>query len=86
MKRYRLKHWSLVRRFSRSKGDVRECLTGEIYDNPSYPDGTRIVTSVLVSHDDREAVTLSGTRYLLDGDPERKDTSESANELTQGIG
>jgi hypothetical protein len=86
MQPYRLEHWSLLRRFSRSKGGVREYLTGEVYDDPSYPEGTRIVTSAVVSRDGREVVTSSGAHYLLEGESERRDVPESANDLTQGIG
>jgi hypothetical protein len=86
MKSSRLKHWAFIRRFSKSKGGIREYLTGEVYDDPSYPDGTRIVTSAIVSHDDRQAVTSSGAHYLLEGDPEQRDAPENANDLTQVVG
>jgi hypothetical protein len=85
MKPSRLKHWSFIRRFSRSKGSVREYLTGEVFDDPDYPDGTRIVTSAVTSHEGHEAVTSSGAHYFLEGDPEQRDAPETANDLTQGI-
>lgn len=85
MRPHRLEHWSLVRRFSRSNGGIREYLMGEVYDSPGYPDGTRIVTSALVWHDEREALTSSGARYLLVGAPERTQAPDGASDLTQGI-
>jgi hypothetical protein len=86
MKPYRLEHWSFVRRFSRSKGGVREYLTGEVYADPNYPDGTRIVTSAIVSHDGREVITSSGAHYLLEGESETMEAPERANDLTARLG
>jgi hypothetical protein len=82
----RLRNWCFVRRFSRSQGAVREYLTGDVYDDPRRPDGTRIVTTAIVSHDDHEAVTSSGTRYLLEGDPAPGDASDGGEDLTHVMG
>jgi hypothetical protein len=80
-----LKHWSFIRRFSKSKGGVREYLTGDVYGDPDFPDGTRIVTSAIVSHDDHNAVTASGAHYVLDGEAEFSEAPGTANDLTQAF-
>jgi hypothetical protein len=85
MQPYRIKQWSFVRRFSRSKGGVRDYLTGEVYADPGYPDGTRIVTTAIVSQHDREVITASGAHYLLEGEPER-DCTETTTDPRQGMG
>ena len=71
-----LKNWCMFRRFSRTHGEMREYLTGEVYGCPGRRDGTRIVTSALVSCDGKTALTSSGDRYELS-----EQGSEPAGEL-----
>jgi hypothetical protein len=80
-----LKHWSFIQRYSKSKGAVREYLTGDVYGDPDFPDGTRIMTSAIVSHDDHNAVTASGAKYVLDGEAEFSPGPESADDLTRAF-
>jgi hypothetical protein len=56
----------VFQRFSRTHGEMRDYLTGEVYGCPGRPDGTRIITSALVSCNGQVAMTSSGDRYLLD--------------------
>jgi hypothetical protein len=62
-----LKNWTPFLRASRRDGAVHEHLMGEVYGDPARPNGTLITTSAVVRRDAISAVTVSGTRYELDG-------------------
>jgi hypothetical protein len=67
MRRRVLKNWMSIHRTSQTDGRVHEHLMGEVYGDPSRPDGTMITTSPVIEHEPGAAITASGTRYELDG-------------------
>jgi hypothetical protein len=70
-----LRYWMTVRRHGRADGPVHEHLVGQVFGDPERPDGTLITTSRIVQRNGRTAVTASGTRYELEGDPFQVDHS-----------
>jgi hypothetical protein len=81
----KLKNWCMFRRYSRTHGEMRNYLTGDVYGCPGRRDGTRIVTSALVSCDGKVALTSSGDSYQL-GEPDGGEKSDDFADDTRTRG
>ncbi len=71
---YRLRNWSTCGGANANPYAAPEQLSlhlqGEVYGNPNFPDGDHIITSAVDSSERRLVTTRSGSKYLLDGDPD----------------
>lgn len=67
----RLEDWAVVTLDPYSPPEYGLCLKGTVYNHPTKPDGTRIVTSVIVKVEGRVVRTNSNTLYHL-GEPEKE--------------
>lgn len=67
MQKYILRDWSVV---SDSKPELASRkLRGKVYGNPSFEDGSEITTSRISNVNGREIVCISGSIYVLEGEP-----------------
>lgn len=68
-----LKEWSVSERPAspymapelRTRG-----LAGAVYGHPSFPDGSRVITSSVVKTEGRHVWTKSGSEYVVEGPPD----------------
>ncbi len=56
---YRLENWSVVVDFA------GECLQGQVYNHPNFPEGYSVRTSAIKSSNGRTVITASGSKYTL---------------------
>lgn len=70
--KYGMRNWSVVYVGSdpyKAPEQCSACLSGEVVDHPSRPDGDRVTTSAIVEAAGRNVKTYSGSVITLVGDP-----------------
>lgn len=65
----KLKNWAIVECAFSAPELCRKSLTGNVYGHSDFPEGAPIKTNYINNAEGRKVWTLSGTEYVLEGDP-----------------